>query len=471
MSQLQDRLQQLRNELANLTLGELRPPPINEGVDQARAELAATWSELRGILMQFGPARERYLEITDRDSVPTASELSKSELRAAISAADTAITTTQSTADMEETGRQLLEDGTVSKTWDVSGIDLSEANVSVIAHYSNGTRQVVSDEYVSVNDGAITDTVRLKEFPYGEGDPAQVSFRLNVAGPSDDVGDDTPEFANDETVITNPTYNGDVPGIASIELSTIRPGPNDDVTLTVNPERESSFRKLIDATVYAPDGTTVPVGNVTNGDTVDFQTNGQGIYRIEYTVQNRGGQNFTDTISVQAAASDQDLNPGLYAHSGPLGNIALASDGLSGGSVDVTDSGRVEVVAQLPEDADTPNEVEVYTSGLSTGPETPVEVRVVQGDDRQGISKHTYVRIHGKRISEDALVYRNGDQPVTRDGETRFGRVTVDADGTSILTWTDKSGVVETTVNNDPGWLDRSDTASPCSPRARTSRC
>ncbi len=454
MSQLQGRLEELRSMLNNLTLADLRPGPLNEGVDQARSELAATWSELRGILMQFEPARERYLEMSDRETVPTASELDESELQTAISTADTAITSTQSTAEATEQATETA-DGTISKAWEVSGIDLSEANFSVIAHYSNGTRTTVSSEYVTVDDGAITDSVRLEEFPYGEDDPAQVSFRLDVAGPSDSIGEDASEYATDETVVKNPTYNGEVPAIASIELSSIRPGPNDDVSLTVNEERESSFRQLVDVTVYAPDGSTVPAGDITDGDTVDFQTDGQGVYRVEYTVQNREGKNFTDTISVRAAESDQDLEPGLYAHSGPMGNIALASDGLSGGSVHITDSGRVEAIAQLPEDSDTPNEVQIYTSGLSTGPETPIEVRLVEGEDRQSVDQHTYVRIHGKRISDDALVYRNDDQPITRDGDTRYGEVAVDADGASILTWTDENGVVETTVNNDPGWLDK----------------
>jgi len=57
MSQLQDRLDQLRNLLDNLTLNDLRPGRLNEGVEQARAELATTWAELRGILLQFPPAR------------------------------------------------------------------------------------------------------------------------------------------------------------------------------------------------------------------------------------------------------------------------------------------------------------------------------------------------------------------------------------------------------------------------------
>ena len=448
---LQDMIEDLRNRLENISLADLGLPPTNP--EDVRSELALTWNSLRGLLMQYPPAEERYLELSGRDRVPKAEDLSKSELRGEIAAANTALQSTDTTGEVVDDTTERTQDA-ITQTWQLSGIDLSEANVSVIAEYSNGTRTTVSEEYISVNDGLTADTVAVEDFPLGEDDPAQVNLKLRVAGPSSDIGSDEPVFAGGDTRITNPTFNGNVPDIESIELNTIRPGPDDRVQLSLHASGESSFRQLSNVTVYAPEGTETQASNITNGNTVGFDTSGQGIYQIRYTVEDTEGRQFTDTIRIKADASDEDLKPTVRAHSGPLGTIAMASDGLAGGDVTVNNDGSVSVVAQTPK-GETPNEIHVHTTALTTGPETPVTVRVVEGENRQSISEHTYVFVHGKHISDDAITYRNGNQPVTRDDETKWGGVRVNSDGTVIKTWTDQNGVVSVTTNNDPGRLDR----------------
>lgn len=446
-----DLIEDLRNRLGNLSLSDLGLPPTNP--EDVRSELESTWNSLRGLLEQYPPAKERYLELTDRESLPDSEDLSKSELRGEIAAANTALQSTDTTGEVVDDTTERAQDH-ITQTWEVSGIDLSEADVSVIAEYSNGTRTVVDDEYVTVDDGLARDTVTVEEFPLGENDPAQVNLKLRVAGPSSDIGSDEPVFAGGDTRITNPTFNGDVPDIESIQLNTIRPGPDDRVQLSMNPADESTFRQLSNVTVYAPDGTEVPASNITDGDTVAFDTSSQGVYQVRYTVEDTDGRQFTDTIRIKAASADEDLKPTVRVHSGPLGNIAMASDGLAGGDVSVADDGSVSVVAEAPQ-GEVPNEVHVHTTSLTTGPETPVTVRVVEGENRKSISEHTYVFVHGKKVSDDAITYRNGNQPVTRDGETKWGEVRANSDGTVIKTWTDQNGVVSVTTNNDPGRLDR----------------
>jgi len=49
----------------------------------------------------------------------------------------------------------------------------------------------------------------------------------------------------------------------------------------------------------------------------------------------------------------------------------------------------------------------------------------------------------------------NGGNPVTWDGDTRYGHIEQDDDGSSIHAYTADNGELTYTVNNNPGWWDQ----------------
>lgn len=444
---LQNQLQQLRNRLNNLTLSDLPPSLLNKLDDNNIEELRQVYTSLMGTVENYEPLKERYLEISERDTIADADELDKGELIAEINAANVAINSLDPTKFIEPPTK-VIDDDNISLTWAVPDADLTTANVSVIADYSNGTSQVVSDEYIQIDDSMVgTDNIRLVDFPLGETDPAQVSFRLQVSG--DDV------WGKTRTIIKNPTYNGKVPTLDAISFSTLQPGPGDNVEMTLHAAEDSSFRKLTNVTVYGPDGAELTTGNITNGQTVNFTTAGAGIHRIAFTVEDLDGSKFSDTVRLKAGETDTAMPPTITGHEGPLGVYAIVGDGLESGRIDIEDDGSVTVVGQIGQSADVPSKLSLHLETLSTQPDSTKNVRLVRGDARESINSHVRVTVHTKALSEKAIIYWGDSKPVTTDGSTRYGDVDKRADGVTIQTYTDKSGELTLRTINAPGLFDR----------------
>ncbi len=453
MDRLQTRLQELKNKLNNLTMDDLPQQLLQRMETESRDDLANAWGSLRGTLVNYEPAREAYLEISDREEVPTADELSKSELQAAIQNANVAITRSSSTGQLTEMASETTED-TISQTWELVGIPLDQANVSVVADYSNGTSRVVDDEYIETSSGIVgADTISVEEFPLGEDDPEQVSFRLRVAGAD--------EFASKTTAALNPTFSGEVPSIDAVEVTSLQPGPDDRVTVEVHPDSESTFRGVEEMTVRGPDGETIATSNISDGTTASFTTDGAGVHSIRFTIESTSGDTFTDVVQIEAADTDETLRPSIYAHSGPLGTYALVGDGFESGDVETTSTGSIEIVGQLGNDAEVPNTVDVFAEGVDVGTESATTVRIVRGESRQGVRANVPIVFHTPMLnspddarSHKTLVRANGN-PVAWDGSTRYGVVEQDNDGASIRAFTADNGVLTLSLDNTPSWWER----------------
>jgi len=453
IDKLQTRLKELREKLDNLTMDDLPQQLLQRMETESRQDLKRTWSSLRGTLVNFEPARETYLEISDRDSVPTADELSADELQMAIQNANIAVTQSTSTGELIDDGTETTAD-TITKTWELTGVPLEEANVSVIADYSNGTSQVVDDQYITTDSSITgTQTIAVEEFPLGEDDPEQVSFRLRVAG--------NDELAETRSSVINPTFAGEPPSIDAVEFTSLRPGPDDQVTVEIHPDDQSTFGEVTSMTVRGPDGSTIESSNITDGTTASFTTNGQGVHSIRFTVESTGGGTFTDVVQLEAAETDETMRPSIYAHSGPLGTYALVGDGFEAGDVETSPSGSLEIVGILDNDAEIPNTVDVFTEGVDVGSESTTTVRIVRGESRQNVRANVPIVFHTPTLNspEDArdhrtLVRANGN-PVTWDGSTRFGVVEQDDDGASIQAYTGDGGVLTLSIDNTPSWFER----------------
>lgn len=441
-SQIEELREQLRNEANNVQ------QVIKTVGDKTKEQLQTRYAELAGLIRANPALEEAYLRLSDRDSVASASDLSKSELRTEIQHMNQAIAMTAGSGtvsgDPPDTGG-----GTVTKRWTVNGVDLSQANVSVIAHWSNGSTQPVADKYISVNDDMVGDggTVVLKDYPLGDKQPAAVSFSLTVAGQEG--------VARGNAQVKNPTFTGDLPALSAVEFSTLVPGPDDTVEMQLHPDKSDRFGQVQSVTVYAPDGSTVPA-TITADDTVRFDTSGVGTHTIEATVTNAGGTKFTETFRVRAASEDVDRPPSITASSSPVsGAYAVVGDGLSGGDVEIK-SDKVLVTGQIPTSNEAPRRLHVYTSSLSSNVGTPTEVQIVQGESEQQVRKHLYVTWHTKTIPDSGIVWREDNQPLTRDGG-KYGSTEVMNNQTVVETYTTAQGEVTVDVSPDPGLLERAE--------------
>jgi hypothetical protein len=447
---LQDRLGQLQNLLENQTQrmnGLLQQP------NATREDLEETYRTLRNVSRNndatFDRADELLTDAVGEDAAldENASDLSESELRTRITVLEQALQEQRNTISSETTTS--VNNDTVDAVAKFAG-ELTADEVDVVAHYANGTSRPVNDSYISVDRSTTTalpgqgsTEVSIEEFPLGDATAVQfewVAARDNgVATVRDRVG--------------NPTINADAPAIDSVRVSSLAPGPDEHVALELNPSEDSDYRKLVEATVYAPNGTAIPTDAIDNGDETGFETAGAGTYTAQLTYESVDGHNFTKTIKVQADSQDRNRKPSVRAESGPTGVYALVGDGLQNGGVSVGSDGDLSVAATVAGDADAPSEVHVYTGDLQRQPEGDITVRLLQGEDGEALDTRAWVYVHEQATPQDGTyVYRNG-RPVTPDGN-QYGEVRHMSNQTLIKTYTGADGAVEVTVNQPQGVID-----------------
>jgi hypothetical protein len=192
---------------------------------------------------------------------------------------------------------------------------------------------------------------------------------------------------------------------------------------------------------------------VTNGRTAEFTTEGEGTYHVEAVYSNLDGDRFTTTFQLTADDTARNMPAGVRIAESTIGTYALTGDGLDSGSVELTEGGsKVTVFAVVQNDTDVPNQLHVYTHGVSLPPDSTLNVNVVRGTDRRAVSETVGVSLHMASVPEGAYVYRNDGQPLPDDEQTQYGKVERQSDQTVIRTYTDDDGTVSVETQSNPGW-------------------
>lgn len=454
ISALQDQLDKLENKLETQVQNAVQKHlPGDTGL--TLEDLRQRYRELSGLIRANPALEETYLQFSERDSVASAGDLSKSELKTEIAHMNQALAATASGG--ATANEPTVSGDTVSQSWTLNGVNLDAANVSVVAHWSNGSKTPVSGEYISINPDLVGQggKVTVSEFPIGSSDPAAVEFELTVAAPNG--------VAKGRSAVRNPALSGNLPEIAALELNTMSPGPDDTVQIQVHPSGSSSFKNVSSATAYGPDGTTLSA-TVSGGDTVRFSTAGKGVHRAEITIYDNEGNRYVETVRVHARETDLPAPPSVRARSSPLGVMAVVSDGFTGGDVDVQ-SDRVAVTARVPSKNEPPRRVHIYSGDLSTGADAPTELKIVRGEQGRSINQHVYVTAHIHSLPDEGYMWRGeqegfgqgDDEPITRSGATQFGEITVRNNGTTVNTFTRADGSVTLDPSPNPGALERAE--------------
>lgn len=320
-------------------------------------------------------------------------------------------------------------------------------DIAVIANYEDGTSEPIGAEYVSVSSTGITNDgtlVTVEDYPIPN-DTAVANVRVQVAT-ANGLGQSSDH-------VRNPAFQGEIPEIEAIDVSTDRPGPDERVGLQIRAAEESGYGQLTDSTVYGPDGQEINAS--VSDDRATFRTEGEGLYRAQLIYENAQGDEFRELVRIRAGERPMTTGPTIRMTDGVTGVYALAGEGLQSARVDIDDD-EVRVDAIIPTGEGAPSQLHIHPiPDALSGDNHEFSISVVEGSSEQTVRSHVPVFVHlDDGLDEDALIWR-GDDPITHDGDTRFGEVDSRENKDVIVTWTDESGQVTLEIIEDPTLIDR----------------
>jgi len=212
-TKLQQRLENLENLLNDQSQ---RLESVLQQQNASRETLESTYRTLNNVSQHNEDVRERANELLGEDELTIdPDEATDAELRERVTALEQALQEQRDSIPDDGTDTSTSED-TVSAVARFAG-ELTKEQVSVIAHYSNGTSKPVSDEYLRVDQSAGTiagvgsTAVHVEDYPAG--DAASVQFEWLTAR-ENGVGRATAR-------VDNPLVNSEAPAIDSVRVSTL----------------------------------------------------------------------------------------------------------------------------------------------------------------------------------------------------------------------------------------------------------
>lgn len=380
------------------------------------------------------------------------SDKTVAELRAEIKALEEVINELKGDLESGESGGD-ISDGTLDYSVEFLG-DVDEEAVSVLVNYEDGRTEIVGDEYITVDQsmsftGDRSTEVRVEDYPVSN-DTAVADIAVRGVDSDGDVGEERDQ-------IENPAFSGDIPGLDAVDVSSDRPGTDERVSFELQPESNTGYSHLVAATAYGPNGQQL--NTTLDGERASFKTAGEGYHTVRAEFKSQSGHRFVESFRVEARDGTSSPPPTIRLAEGPAGTYALAGEGLDSAKVDIrqTDGGTEHDVTAI-----TPGGEEV--SNLHVVPAAPnarsstMHVSVVSGPNEEALDRHVSVYIHYDRLSEDAIAYRNGNEPITRDASTSYGQLDEREGGEAkhvLKTYTDGSGEVDVEVNDSPTRLER----------------
>jgi hypothetical protein len=459
MSRFENLRDKLRAFLENLSYSKL-PSMIQSQLENlSRERLEKLYSELEGLRQNNQALRDRVNQLLESDSIgEDADDLTRTQLQARIQALQQAMTELRNSIESGDPSSNINGD-TVSLSFPFQA-DVDPSQVMVLAHLSDGqTRTLGADsEYVSVESNTFGgSTVHVNDYPLANKSANVANFEVRVAN-SNGMG-------RSKKSVTNPSFEGDVPGLDAVSFNTLRPGASDHVEMTLQPGDDTAYRNLTSATVYGPTGTPIAT-DIIGGRTIKFETAGVGSHLIQAEFATANGETWTLTQRIQAGQSDRDMPPGIRLSDTPYGTIAVTGDGLEDGSVESSAGGQsITVTGQFASADDIPSKpIHIYTSGLNVPSTADVSVQLVEGEQKLSIGQHKRVVVHMPQMtagsgggllsifSSSETYYRNG-QAMPR-GESKHGVIEQRGGSLVIETYTNSEGEVTVSTSNAPGTLD-----------------
>lgn len=440
-SRFQNKTEWLKDLFANASIN---PANYLESLDgKSKEELKELRNQLASLKNQNSAIRGRYQELLDQYGE---SQNETEQLKNEIKALNQAVNELEGELKAEQT-ESTYENGTISATIPFNG-ELDPSAVAVTANYvSIGETHTVPEKYVSVDKRAGRgDQVIIEDYPVVN-NSSLITFSVAVSG------EDGEGVGEVKVPVRNPNFQGKFLNLESVSVSTIQPGPTEQVTMTVPQPSEGAQIQNVTATVSGPNG---PV-NVTTTDkprSLAFTTNGPGSYFVQVDIQDTENNTWTERFTLHAIGTNTENPASIMAVEGYTGEFAVAGAGLNGGAVEV-DANTMTVSAIASADS-VPSRVHVHTEGLSADYEnTHVRLLKQSSGEPVQINRHATVVLHTAKLPENAILYRNDGTPIGHGEETKGGVWRNTENGTTIRTWTDANGEVTVETIKNPTWIDR----------------
>lgn len=332
--------------------------------------------------------------------------------------------------------------------------DFSKDDVVATWHAYDGSTKPIPEQYISVNKRAARgDEVVVSDFPIPE-ESTGGTVGVMVVSENGDLG-------RGRKSVKNPGFDGDVPSIGSIDVSTLRPGPDERVTLETRLETAGVSFDSVE--VFDGTGSTVPA-SIENGK-ARFTPGSTETHFVRLTFTGAKGNEFVETLRVPVGESSRNYPESVAVKGGRLGVFALAGDEVDDAEVRISDAGStLDITALVKPDQGT-NEIHYYLEQAPPSSKQSITVNVVEGQEIEtatNVQRHVGVYIHGRELADNSIVYRKGsgaDQsrfPIPASSSTRGGeRKTGENGGTVIHSYTSSNGAATFSVNNDPGRLEQ----------------
>ena len=444
VSEYANKTERLRNELLNQSTAELESLFRDNPELLNRTDLVTRHEELDELIESNNDLEERVAELRETEDVENASDATEEQLRNDLAAMEQAIAELEGQLEAEDPTSE-IENGEIFAEFPFAE-SLNPDAVTVIANYEDGSSEVVPDEYISVESASVLGGDQVVVEGYNISNDRAVAD-LEVKGVSTEGA-----LGSSRDTVTNPAFQGAIPELDAIDVSTLRPGVGDSVSVEPRSSAEG-YGGAESATVYGPDGDTL---NVTqNDERFTWSPEQPGTHTVRVTYSNDIGGQFTETFRLKAEDNPASNPPTARITDGIGGNLLLAGSGLESGSISV-DGAEAEVVAQAPGDQ-SPSSLDIRAQQLAVD---SMDVSVVQGSDQRSVDRHVSLRVWANFGVENALVLRQSGEPITANEETPYGAFQTrtsesGAEHQVVETYTEADGTTTVQVKRNPSLLDR----------------
>lgn len=447
-----EKFEQMIEDRLNESLTEVESFYEDRLEEQTREALEQRYADLRDLILADSDLRDAYLELSQFDEVQDPGDLTDAQLREEIRLMRQAFLEHDSRAATGSPETDVAQD-TISVEFPVDG-EIVEASPEVV--WSNGTVQNVSDDHWHVESSLLgsDSTLVIDEYPVGEGDAAVAKFRANLVTADGAVG-------QPEVSVANPQYDGDLPKINAIDVDTLRPGPDEPVTVRLRPEEGTGFDKVTGATAIAPNRQNLNA-TVTNQGNVQFTTSGSGYHFVRVKYQTVDGEPFTLSFRLKAQDVAQSEGPTIQLADTPYGETPIVGERLESARYQASEDGSEHTFVAITPAGEDIGQLDVKPGTRLSGDEHDLRVVVVSGPDEETVNRHVRVRVHvpngvGETTAgygTGAIVRADGD-PVTQGGTPKGKVVDREGDKQTIEVITGDDGSVDVEVNTDPTRRDR----------------